>query len=48
MTPQDAGEDGGRGASLEAANGAPGWSADVLTRAASKPQEPGASESGRP
>ena len=48
MSPPEAGDDGGGGASLDAANGAPGWSADVLTRAASKPQEPGPSESGRP
>ncbi|MBW3633363.1 MAG: AI-2E family transporter [Chloroflexi bacterium] len=48
MTPPDVGDDGGRGASLEAPNGAPGWSAEVLTRAAAKTQEPGSSESSRP
>ena len=47
MTPPDVGDVSGRGASLETANGAPGWSADVLTRAAAKTQESGPGESGR-
>jgi len=48
MTSPDAGDDSGPVASLEVATGAPGWSADLLSRAAPKTQELGPSESSRP
>ena len=47
-TTPDSGDDGDQVASVEAANGAPGWSADVLTRAVAKTRESGPSESSRP
>jgi predicted PurR-regulated permease PerM len=44
----DSGDDGGQVSPLEVVNGAPGWSADVLTRAVAKTQESGQSESDHP
>jgi hypothetical protein len=46
LAPETSG-DGGPAVSAETTNGAPGWSADVLSRAAAR-EEPSAGESNRP
>jgi hypothetical protein len=47
LAPETSG-DGGSTVSLETTNGAPGWSADVLSRTTGTDEGPGPTESGPP